>query len=152
MVRFPENLVRNRPIIIENYNPNWPLLYEKEKRDILTKLGSSALGIEHIGSTSVPGSAAKPIIDIMVRITNLTHARECIPLIESLDYRFSPEVEHVFSEIRDNLTSSTQRAYDDAKTYHDGKWLYLSINNEEVVKDIKQLLNVRRKPKKINIA
>jgi GrpB-like predicted nucleotidyltransferase (UPF0157 family) len=98
MVKFPENLVRNRPIIVEDYNPDWPLLYEKEERNILAKLGSAALGIEHIGSTSVPGLAAKPIIDIIVRIANLTYARECIPLIESLNYRYLPEVEQVFSE------------------------------------------------------
>jgi predicted RNA-binding protein with PUA-like domain len=49
--------------------------------------------------------------------------------------------------IRDSLTNSTQNAYDEAKTYHDGKWLYLSVNSEEVVQDIKKLLRVKRKPK-----
>lgn len=66
------------------------------KKKILSLIGSSALGIEHIGSTSVPGLAAKPIIDIMVRMENLKHARDCIPLMESIDYIYSPEVEKVF--------------------------------------------------------
>ncbi|MFC1838950.1 GrpB family protein [Thermodesulfobacteriota bacterium] len=96
MVKFPKNLVKKRPIVIEDYDPNWPLLYEKEKKKILTKLGSMALGIEHIGSTSVPGLAAKPVIDIMVRMENLRIASECIPLIESIDYQNLPEVDKVF--------------------------------------------------------
>ncbi len=92
MTEFPDNLIRNRPIVIEDYDPQWPLLYEEERERILRKLGNSALDIEHIGSTSVPGLAAKPVVDIMVRIVALAHAKECIPLIESLDYTYSPEV------------------------------------------------------------
>ena len=98
MVKFPKNLTHKRPVVVEDYNPKWPLLYEEEKEKILSLLGSSALGVEHIGSTSVPGLAAKPIIDIMVRMENLEHARDCIPLIESLGYRYSPEVEEVFTD------------------------------------------------------
>ena len=50
--------------------------------------------------------------------------------------------------IRYNLTNKTQIKYDEAKTYHDGKWLYLSVDSDEVVKDIEILLTTKRKPKK----
>ncbi|MFC1494324.1 GrpB family protein [Thermodesulfobacteriota bacterium] len=98
MVKFPKNLIRKRPVVVEDYNLNWPFLYEKEKRDILTKLGSSALDIEHIGGTSLPGIAAKPIIDIIVRMDNLETARKSIPPIESINYKYLPEIEKVFTD------------------------------------------------------
>lgn len=49
-------------IIIEPYNPDWPEKFNAEKERLLPILGNVA--IEHIGSTSVPGLAAKPTIDI----------------------------------------------------------------------------------------
>jgi len=43
------------PVIIVDYDPDWPVLYEKEKQRILEAVGERILGIEHIGSTAVPG-------------------------------------------------------------------------------------------------
>ena len=50
--------------------------------------------------------------------------------------------------ILDSLTKNTQIKYDEAKTYHDGKWLYLSVDSDDVVKDILILLTTKRKPNK----
>ena len=50
--------------------------------------------------------------------------------------------------VRTSLTNSTQKMYDEAKIYHDGKWLYMYVDNDEVVEDIKKLLKIKRKPKK----
>ena len=50
-------------------------------------------------------------------------------------------------EVKKSLSQQTRKAYDQATTYHDGKWLRLSINNDSVVEDIKILLAVKRKPK-----
>lgn len=52
-------------VIVEPYNPLWPLLYEREEKLIRRILKDNLVSIHHIGSTSVPGLAAKPIIDIM---------------------------------------------------------------------------------------
>jgi GrpB-like predicted nucleotidyltransferase (UPF0157 family) len=52
-------------IVIEDYNPIWPELYEIESRRIRDTLGNLLIAIEHVGSTSVSGLAAKPRIDIM---------------------------------------------------------------------------------------
>ena len=49
--------------------------------------------------------------------------------------------------IRDSLSPYTWKEYDKAKTYHDGKWLYLVIDSENVLKDALSLLEVKRKPK-----
>lgn len=74
------------PVIIVEYNPKWPILYEEEKTRILGVIGHKVLVIEHIGSTSVPGLGAKPIIDIMICIRCHTDAHDCIPLLRDIGY------------------------------------------------------------------
>src|SRR5438552_3939607 len=53
-------------ILIVDYDPHWPDLFAREADRIRSLLGSRALRIEHAGSTSVPGLAAKPIIDLLL--------------------------------------------------------------------------------------
>jgi GrpB-like predicted nucleotidyltransferase (UPF0157 family) len=57
-----------RTIVIADYDPGWPHRFEQEREKIARALGVRAQLIEHIGSTSVPGLAAKPIIDILVTV------------------------------------------------------------------------------------
>ena len=59
----------NQPIYVAEYDPQWPLLYEQEKQRLHTAFSSVILAIEHIGSTAVPGLAAKPIIDILAGVS-----------------------------------------------------------------------------------
>ena len=56
---------------IEKYNPNWELEFYKEKENLTKIFGNLAIEIEHIGSTSVKGLSAKPIIDIAVALNKL---------------------------------------------------------------------------------
>jgi GrpB-like predicted nucleotidyltransferase (UPF0157 family) len=61
------------PIRIVPYNPDWKMLFEQEKSLITGVLGdNAALNIEHFGSTSVVGLAAKPTIDILVEVSHLS--------------------------------------------------------------------------------
>lgn len=53
-----------QPIIIQEYDPTWPRDFATLKAGLWTLVNDLALSIEHVGSTSVPGLAAKPIIDI----------------------------------------------------------------------------------------
>jgi GrpB-like predicted nucleotidyltransferase (UPF0157 family) len=53
-------------VVIANYDPSWPTIYGHERDLLAAALGDLVAGIHHIGSTSVPGMAAKPIIDIAV--------------------------------------------------------------------------------------
>ena len=57
-----------RAIVIADYDPAWPALYERERDRIAAALGTLPWAIEHVGSTSVPGLAAKPIVDILVTV------------------------------------------------------------------------------------
>ena len=90
----------NRPIVVVDYDPQWPSLFEKEKEAIIAALGSRFLMIEHIGSTAVPGLAAKPVIDIAVGIKSLADAPVLIPRIEQLGYRYEPTFEQLVPERR----------------------------------------------------
>jgi len=60
-----------RAVVIADYDAAWPVRYEAERAKILGALGSRALQVEHIGSTSVPGLAAKPIVDILVAVADV---------------------------------------------------------------------------------
>ena len=55
-------------IIIEPYSPEWQVLFEDLGRRLRATIGDTALRIDHIGSTSIPGLAAKPIIDIQISV------------------------------------------------------------------------------------
>ena len=78
--------VEKREIKIVEYDPNWPKQFEAHARIIAGALGGAALRIEHIGSTSVPGLAAKPIIDILVVVPNSADESSYLPQLEAAGY------------------------------------------------------------------
>lgn len=70
-------------IILAPYDPGWPALFQEERERLQAAVGAWAADIQHVGSTSVPGTAAKPIIDIAVHLRTLVDALYCItPLVE----------------------------------------------------------------------
>jgi GrpB-like predicted nucleotidyltransferase (UPF0157 family) len=73
-----EELGRLFPIEIVEPDEHWPAQYRSEKARLVRILGPLAGRIEHIGSTAVPGLAAKPTIDILVEIPDERHAVEAI--------------------------------------------------------------------------
>lgn len=88
------------PVKVVDYDPNWPLIFEREKARILGVIGKKVVAIEHVGSTAVPGLGAKPIIDIMVGIRHLSDAEGCIGPLETIGYEYSPEYEVSIPERR----------------------------------------------------
>lgn len=79
------------PVIIEPYDPLWPAKFELERKVIEEALATYLVGtVEHIGSTSVPGLWAKPVIDIMAGVASLAESRPAIPLIEAIGYWYFP--------------------------------------------------------------
>jgi GrpB-like predicted nucleotidyltransferase (UPF0157 family) len=72
------------PLVVLEYNPVWPQTYAHWRRRIGAALGPAALGIEHVGSTSVPGLAAKPIVDIQVSVADLTDEPRYVPPLEQV--------------------------------------------------------------------
>ena len=82
--------VTSEPVEIVDYDPGWPADFERERRHLLSCLPEDlVVRIEHFGSTAVPGLAAKPIIDMLVEVTDLAAVRErVVPLLESQGYEY----------------------------------------------------------------
>lgn len=78
------------PVVIVDYRQDWPRMYEEERLRIVDALGDWLVDIQHVGSTSVPGLAAKPIVDIMPGVQSLLDDREFIPRLEALGYEHIP--------------------------------------------------------------
>lgn len=81
------------PIIIKPYDPEWPESFIRESSLIKLSIGSYVSVIEHIGSTSVPGLAAKPVIDMLIGVKSLADSPRFVPLLEQLGYLYVPEYE-----------------------------------------------------------
>lgn len=75
-------------LAIVPYDPSWPESFRREKARLLARLPGDLLRrIEHFGSTAVPGLAAKPIVDMLVEVTDLAATRQRIaPLLEADGY------------------------------------------------------------------
>ena len=69
-------LKHNQNFLVD-YDPEWPFLFEKEKVRLQNVLASIPRGIEHFGSTAIPGLPAKPIIDILIGILPLSDWAQC---------------------------------------------------------------------------
>lgn len=76
----------NALITLVEYDPSWHELFERESNRIRSVLGSKALQIEHVGSTSVPGLCAKPIIDILLVVEDSSNEPPYVPALEAAGY------------------------------------------------------------------
>lgn len=74
------------------YNAVWKRLFEAEKGRLVKVVGEYILDIQHVGSTSIPGMVAKPIIDIAVAVEDFEAAKVSIKPIESLGYVYRGEL------------------------------------------------------------
>jgi GrpB-like predicted nucleotidyltransferase (UPF0157 family) len=74
------------PISLSEYDPGWPSLYEREADRIRGALADRARLLEHAGSTSVPGLAAKPIIDIVLAVPDSSDEDAYLPDLVAADY------------------------------------------------------------------
>lgn len=86
-----ENNLSNRAIEVVDYDPNWKKIFEIEKVLLTKTIGINVVNIEHIGSTSVVGLAAKPIVDILIEVADLKELDKANKRIETLDYKIKGE-------------------------------------------------------------
>jgi GrpB-like predicted nucleotidyltransferase (UPF0157 family) len=88
------------PIEIVEHDPEWPRMFVSERELLKAALAPWLVAaIEHIGSTAVPGLAAKPVIDIMAPVASLEASRGAIEALRALDYHYAsyrPGVMHWF--------------------------------------------------------
>lgn len=88
------------PIEVVPYDPRWPAHFERASRALMAAIGVYISTIEHIGSTAVPGLAAKPVIDILIAVNSLDDAPAFLPLLAPLGYTYIQRHEAVFPERR----------------------------------------------------
>jgi GrpB-like predicted nucleotidyltransferase (UPF0157 family) len=77
-------------ITLSRYDPAWPGSFETEAKRIGRALGSAAVRIDHVGSTAVPGLAAKPVIDIQVSVRVLHPLEPHLSPLVALGYTHVP--------------------------------------------------------------
>ena len=73
-------------IQLDDYNPAWPNVYASEERRLREVLGQRAGRVEHVGSTSVPGLAAKPIIDMVLEVPDSSDEAAYVPDLQAAGY------------------------------------------------------------------
>jgi GrpB-like predicted nucleotidyltransferase (UPF0157 family) len=77
---------------IVGYDPAWPALADAELRRIEAALGEVAVRLEHVGSTAVPGLAAKPILDLQLSVAAIEAQEPYVAPLERLGYLFVPKL------------------------------------------------------------
>ena len=152
-----EVVEHNATIELADYDEAWPRLFEREAARIRGALGTKALRIEHVGSTSVPGLAAKPIIDIDLVVADSSDEGAYVPELEAAGYVLrirepdwyehrcfkGPETNvnlHTFSEGCEEVERNV--AFRDwLRTHEDDRELYLSVKRELATHDWKYVQN-----------
>lgn len=89
MVEFNDN----ETFELADYDPNWEVIFERESELIAEALGDDVIEIQHIGSTSIPGLRAKPIIDLLAAVESFAPIPEYERALEPLGYRHHPHSE-----------------------------------------------------------
>lgn len=86
MLGLPDDIVQ-----VHAYDTGWTALFQAERERIAAAIGGDVLDIQHVGSTSIPGMIAKPILDIGVAVANFEHAAVCIAPLQALGYEYRGE-------------------------------------------------------------
>ncbi len=97
--------MKQAPVELSEYDPQWPSMFEAEKNFLMEVIGQWLCGsVEHVGSTSVPGLIAKPVIDIMFGVQSLEESRPAIEVLVNNGYQYFPykdDVMHWFCKPSD---------------------------------------------------
>lgn len=89
---------KSRPVIISPYDPGWPTEFAHIAQRVRQVIGSAGLQIDHIGSTAVPGLAAKDVIDIQVTVADLDAASQVTAPLRAVGFRQGTQ--YVYDEFR----------------------------------------------------
>lgn len=76
----------NETVLLVDYDPTWPAIFATEQQRVLESLGDTAVAVEHVGSTAVPGLMAKPIIDIVLAVHDSADETSYVPALEDIGY------------------------------------------------------------------
>ena len=85
-VTVGERKPHNAPITLVEYDPHWPELFDREADRVRSALGHRILQLEHVGSTSVPELCAKPLIDMLLVVSDSSDEPAYVPPLEAAGY------------------------------------------------------------------
>jgi GrpB-like predicted nucleotidyltransferase (UPF0157 family) len=110
---------------IVDYDPRWPLLFDEEAERLQAVLDPSLIvGVEHFGSTAIPGLSAKPIIDILIAVRSLASAQATfVEALRDLDYVYwadNPKKDRMFF-VKGLLPFGSKRSHHVHVTVKDGE-------------------------------
>lgn len=91
------------------YSEDWPGQFGRAAAELAERFRVDDARIEHIGSTSVPGLCAKPVIDVLVGVRDLDRVREHVSALADLGYRYRPETEAEIPERRYFVRDADER-------------------------------------------
>jgi GrpB-like predicted nucleotidyltransferase (UPF0157 family) len=80
-------------VVIAEYDPDWPVRFQEEMRLLQGQSGGSLHPIEHVGSTSVPALAAKPVVDILGGVSHISSVDTLIGPFKAVGYEYVPAYE-----------------------------------------------------------
>lgn len=105
--------LQNEKVKLSAYNPAWEKLYKKEEKLLIPIVEKYGVIIEHIGSTAIPGSKAKPIIDIAIGVKNLKDVEKFIKPLKKLEYecRHDDSVDKRYFFTKGNKTHTTHHLH-----------------------------------------
>jgi GrpB-like predicted nucleotidyltransferase (UPF0157 family) len=146
-----------REIVVADYDPEWPRWFEQAAREIRAALADKVLSLDHVGSTSVPGLAAKPLIDINLVVADTTDEAAYVPPLEAIGYvlrvrepdwfehrmlrGFDPPVNlHVFPHACEEVDRMLVLR-DWLRTHEDDRDLYARMKRELAAKEWKYVQN-----------
>lgn len=76
-------------VVLVEYDAGWPAEYARQHDRVLTALGTTAVEVHHVGSTSVPGLAAKPVVDVVLVVADPTDEASYVPPLQRAGYVFT---------------------------------------------------------------
>lgn len=85
-IRVGELVPHDATITLADYDPEWPRTFAREAERVRAALGDGVVRLEHVGSTSVPGLAAKPIVDILLVVADSADEPSYVPALEAAGY------------------------------------------------------------------
>ena len=134
-------------IVVVDHDEQWPLRYGLVRDRVLAALGPAALRVEHIGSTSVPGLAAKPIIDVLVTVRDVEDEAAFVPLLEGADFVLrvrEPEHRMFRTPSRDVHVHVYEPEHAAVSAYLDLRdWLRVDADDRALYERTKRLLATR---------
>lgn len=136
-----------RKIILVEPDPQWPVVFAREAARVRQALGERALRVEHVGSTSIPGLIAKPVVDLLLEVADSADEPAYVPALEAAGYTLHLREPHWFEhrlfrgpDARINLHVFSRDCSEVRRMLLFRDWLRENCDDRELYERTKRLL------------